>query len=163
MLPWQYAMAAACGLVIVAAVIRGRLAARSARHGESWALWGGVAWESALLFLLYGLWQFAGSFTVMSPAGALPRGRWLWHAERVLHMPSETVLQRAFLPHPLIVQALNLYYAGLHFVVVIACLIAVLVLALQGYAGYAAVTGAVAISTGIPLSVPFTPLTSEIR
>ena len=29
----------------------------------------------------------------------------------------------AFLPHPLIVQALNLYYAGLHFVVVIGCLI----------------------------------------
>ena len=38
-------------------------------------------------------------------------------------MPSETVVQLAFLPHPLIVQALNLYYAGLHFVVVIACLL----------------------------------------
>ncbi len=35
--------------------------------------------------------------------------------------------------------------------VVIACLIAVLVLALQGYAGYAAVTGAVAISAAINL------------
>ena len=55
MLPWQYAMAAACGLVIVAAVIRGRLAARSARHGAAWAQWVGVAWESALLFGLYGL------------------------------------------------------------------------------------------------------------
>jgi len=36
--------------------------------------WGGVAWEAGLLFALYGLWMFAGSFTVMSPAGALPRG-----------------------------------------------------------------------------------------
>jgi hypothetical protein len=32
-------------------------------------------------------------------------------------------VQQAFLSHPLIVQAFNLYYAGLHFVVVIACLI----------------------------------------
>jgi hypothetical protein len=32
-------------------------------------------------------------------------------------------VQLDFLPHPLIVQALNLYYAGLHFVVVIGCLI----------------------------------------
>ena len=76
------------GLVIAAAAIRaGRLAGLTAGAGRppaAWALWGGVAWETALLFGLYALWQFAGSFTVMSASGALPRARWLWHAERML-------------------------------------------------------------------------------
>ena len=59
----------------------------------------------------------------MSPDGALPRARWLWHAERLLHLPSETAVQRVFLPHPLVVQAFNLYYAGLHFPVLFTCLV----------------------------------------
>ena len=41
----------------------------------------------------------------------------------LLHLPSEALVQRAFLRHPLIVEGLNLYYAGLHFAVVIGCLI----------------------------------------
>jgi PAP2 superfamily len=136
MLSWQYALAAAVCLGIVATAIRvGRRAVRPierpiertpgrpAGRAGAWGLWGGVAGESALLFGLYALWQFAGSFTVMSAAGAVPRARWLWHAERVLHLPSETALQRLFLPHPLLVQACNLYYDILHFPVLGACLI----------------------------------------
>jgi hypothetical protein len=83
----------------------------------------GLAREAGVVFALFALWQAAGGIASVGPDGALDRGEWIWHAERVLHMPSETVLQRAFLPHPLLVQALNLYYAGLHFAVVIACLI----------------------------------------
>jgi hypothetical protein len=79
--------------------------------------------ETALVLGLFALWQFAGSFSVMGPAGALSRARWLWHAERLLRLPDEASLQRAFLPHPLLVQALNLYYAALHFPVLIACMI----------------------------------------
>jgi hypothetical protein len=79
--------------------------------------------EAALVVGLFTLWQFAGSFTVMGPGGALARGRWIWHTERELHLPSETSLQRLFLPHPLIVQAFNLYYDVLHFPILIACLI----------------------------------------
>ena len=75
------------------------------------------------MLALFGLWQLAGSFVLMGPEGAVDRGQWIWQAERAVHLPSETAVQAAFLPHPLIVQALNLYYAGLHFVVVIACLI----------------------------------------
>ena len=120
MLSWQYALAAAAVLVIAATAIRaGQLARRSA----AWAVWGGVAGESALLFGLYALWQFAGSFTVMNAAGAVPRARWLWHAERVLLLPSETALQRPFLSHPVLVQAFNLYYDILHFPVLGACLV----------------------------------------
>lgn len=116
MLSWQYALAAAAFLAVVATVI--------GLWRPAWrAPWGGLARESALLFGLYALWQFAGSFTVMSTAGALPRARWLWHAERVLRMPSETALQRPFLPHPLLVQAFNLYYDILHFPLLGACLV----------------------------------------
>ena len=83
----------------------------------------GIAQEAAVLLALFALWQLAGSFSLVGPDGALARARWIWHAERVVHLPSETVIQRAFLGHPLLVQALNLYYASLHFVVLIGCLI----------------------------------------
>src|SRR5262245_34906728 len=83
----------------------------------------GVAREAATLFALFALWQLAGSFSVMSTDEALTRAQWLWHAERVVHMPSEALVQQFFLPHPLLVQVCNLYYAGLHFPVLIACLI----------------------------------------
>ena len=155
MLPWQYAMAAACGLVIVATVIRGWLAARSPRHGGAWALWGGVAWESALLFGLYGLWQFAGSFTVMGTSGALPRARWLWDAERVLYLPSETALQRLILSHPMLVQACNLYYDILHFPLLGACLIW---LYARHRADYPRIRTTVALFTGISLLIQLIPV-----
>ena len=156
MLPWHYAMAAACGLVIAAAVIRaGRLAARFPRHAGAWALWGGVAWESALLFGLYGLWQFAGSFTVMGTSGALPRARWLWDAERVLYLPSETALQRLILSHPMLVQACNLYYDILHFPLLGACLIW---LYARHRADYPRIRTTVALFTGISLLIQLIPV-----
>jgi hypothetical protein len=67
--------------------------------------------------------MFAGQFTAASVAGGLARGRWIWHAERVLHLPTETSVQRLFLPHPLVIQAFNLYYDILHFPMLIGCLI----------------------------------------
>ncbi|MGP7996672.1 MAG: phosphatase PAP2 family protein [Streptosporangiaceae bacterium] len=78
--------------------------------------------EAAVLLALFALWQLAGSYAVMGPGGALGRAQWIWHAERVVHLPPESEVQHAFLSHPLIIQALNLYYAGLHFAVVISCL-----------------------------------------
>jgi PAP2 superfamily len=124
MLSWQYALAAAGVLVLGAATIRAaRLAGRPDGHARAWGLWSGVAWEAALLFGLYALWQFAGSFTVMGTSGAIPRARWLWRAERFLHLPSEAAVQHPFLSHPLLVQACNLYYDVLHFPVLGICLI----------------------------------------
>ena len=152
MLPWQYAIAASCGLFVVAAVLRvSKVAGRSA----SWALWGGVAWESALLFVLYGLWQFAGSFTVMGTSGALPRARWLWDAERILYLPSETDLQRLILPHPLLVQAGNYYYDVLHFPLLGACLIW---LYARHRADYPRIRTTVALFTGISLLIQLIPV-----
>jgi hypothetical protein len=144
MLSWQYAIAIAAGLAIVAAAAR--------------VLWGrriGVVTEAALLFGLYGLWQFAGSFTVMSQAGALGRARWLWHAERVAQLPSETSVQRLFLPHPVLVQAFNLYYDILHFPMLGACLIW---LYLRHRGSYPAIRNLVALFTGASLLVQLIPV-----
>src|SRR6266567_4669159 len=156
MLSWQYALAAAAGLVIVAAALRtGRPGGRSGKPAGRRALWGGVAWESALLFGLYALWQFAGSFTVMSASGALPRARWLWDAERVLYLPSETALQRPFLPHPVLVQTFNLYYDILHFPLLGACLIW---LYARHRESYPRVRTTVALFTGISLLIQLIPV-----
>ena len=164
MLPWQYALVASCGLFIAAAAIRvGRRAGHPAGpttgpttgRAASWALWGDVAWESSLLFVLYGLWQFAGSFTVMGTSGALPRARWLWDAERVLYLPSETDLQRLILPHPLLVQACNYYYDVLHFPLLGACLIW---LYARHRADYPRIRTTVALFTGISLLIQLIPV-----
>lgn len=114
-LTWSQAALVAAVLAAVAAVLvrtrRTRLVATGRFTGET-----------ALLAGLFALWQYAGSFSFMSPDGGLPRGRWLWHAEGWLHLPSETALQRVFLPHPLIIQFANLYYAALHFPVLLGTL-----------------------------------------
>jgi hypothetical protein len=114
-LSWPQAALAAAVLAAVAAVLVSTRRARLVAIGR-------FTGETALLAALFALWQYAGSFTFMSPDGGLPRGRWLWQAERWLHLPSETALQRVFLPHPLIVQFANLYYAALHFPVLLTTL-----------------------------------------
>jgi hypothetical protein len=81
------------------------------------------AQESAIILGLFALWQYAGSFGVMGPDGALGRAQWIWDAERVAHLPSETTAQAFFLPHPLIVQLFNYYYASLHFPVLVGTMI----------------------------------------
>ena len=151
MLSWQYALAAAGSLAVAAAAIRlGRPARRWPGHAGAWRLWGGVTPESALLFGLYALWQFAGSFTVMGKSGALSRARWLWDAERWLHLPSETALQRLILPHPLLVQACNYYYDILHFPLLGACLIW---LYARHRADYPRIRTTVALFTGVSLLI----------
>jgi hypothetical protein len=124
MLSWQYALAAGAGLTVVAVAISlARRSGRLARQAGWLTAVRGVTGEAALLFGLYALWQFAGSFTVMGTAGAVSRGRWLWHAERLLHLPSEAAVQQPFLSHPLLVQAFNYYYDILHFPVLGLCLV----------------------------------------
>jgi PAP2 superfamily len=115
-LSWTQAASAAGALGIATAALR---AAHKPRLTKA-ALF---TQETALVLGLFALWQYAGSFSVMGPEGALGRGAWIWHVERLLHLPSETTIQQSFLPHPLLVQFFNLYYDGLHFPVLIACLI----------------------------------------
>ncbi len=115
-LSWQQAAGAAAGLAVATVASR---AARKPRLASVAVF----TQETALVLGLFALWQYAGSFSVMGPAGAIGRGRWIWHVERVIQLPSETAIQRFFLPHPLLIQFFNLYYDSLHFPVLIACLI----------------------------------------
>ncbi|HXZ77274.1 MAG TPA: hypothetical protein VEH31_41275, partial [Streptosporangiaceae bacterium] len=90
-LSWQEAGISAACLAAAAAV-----AWRSRRPALVTAA--GFARETAVVLALFGMWQLAGSFVLMGPEGAIDRGQWIWQAERAVHLPSETVVQQAFLP-----------------------------------------------------------------
>src|SRR5690242_3269499 len=107
-LSWQEA-AIASGALFAAAGVAWR-AGRA--HRPRLVRAAAVSAESATLLALFALWQFAGSLSLLSPEGAVARARWLWDAERAMHLPSEAAIQAVFLPHPLVVQAFNLYYAA---------------------------------------------------
>ncbi len=80
-----------------------------------WSLWlAAAAVETALVCGLFALWQLANRATHTHIAGGLGNGRWLWHAERVVHVPSEVWLQKLILGHPDMVRASNYYYATAH-------------------------------------------------
>jgi hypothetical protein len=147
-LTWQQAAGAAACLAVTSAALR---AARKPRLTSVSVF----TQETALVVGLFALWQYAGSFALMGPGGALGRARWIWHVERVVRMPSETAIQHVFLPHPLLIQFFNLYYDLLHFPVLIACLIWLFVRHRASYAWWR--TTLVAF-TGISLLVQLIPV-----
>jgi hypothetical protein len=114
-LDWRQAAEAGAGLAVAAVALRTVGKPRLTRIAV-------FAREAALALGLFALWQYAGSFAVMGPGGALGRSRWIWRFERAVHLPSEAAIQRFFLPHPLLIQFFNLYYDSLHFPVLIACM-----------------------------------------
>jgi hypothetical protein len=114
-LDWRQAAVAGAGLAVAAVALAAAGKPRLSRIAV-------FAREAALALSLFALWQYAGSFAVMGPGGALGRSRWIWRFERAIHLPSETTIQRFFLPHPLLIQFFNLYYDSLHFPVLIACM-----------------------------------------
>lgn len=118
-LSWQAAAITAACLLVLAAVARlvPRLAERPRVRTAA-----AVSQELGTLSVLFALYRLAGEYSVLGVGDALHRGDWIWHAERVLHLPSETAVQVAFLPHPLIVQGFNLFYAILHFTALLAWL-----------------------------------------
>lgn len=70
--------------------------------------------EFVLLNVLFILWRIVGRISLFHEAGAFGSGRWLWHAERVLHLPSEAALQRQILGHATWDRIINGYYAWAH-------------------------------------------------
>lgn len=111
---WQEAAVIAGVLAAAWAALRLRRAAPRLRPFLS---------EAALIIALYGLWQLVGSLSGQGDYTAVARSRWIWDTERTLHLPSEHTLQQWVLPHPLLVQAANLYYATMHFTVLIIFLV----------------------------------------
>jgi PAP2 superfamily len=147
-LSWQEAGITAAGLAVASIALRTTAKPKLA----SVALF---VSEAALVFGLFALWQYAGSFSVLGPQGAIGRAQWIWRFERAVHLPSEAAIQRVFLPHPLIIQFFNLYYDALHFPVLIACMVWLFIWHRDRYGRWR--TTLVAF-TGICLLVQFIPV-----
>jgi hypothetical protein len=87
------------------------------------ARWGWLLREFVILNVLFIVWRIVGQISVFHEAGAFGRGRWIWHAERVLHLPSEAALQRQILGHETLDRVANGYYAWGHIAVFAAMLL----------------------------------------
>jgi hypothetical protein len=79
--------------------------------------------EVGIILGLYALWQIAGGVSLGHTDEAVKRGQWVWDQERAWHFPSEVALQRPILGHPLVEQACNIYYATMHFGMLLAVLL----------------------------------------
>jgi hypothetical protein len=147
-LPWQLAV---LGAILLTAL--GWSTRRSSNRRVILA--GAFARETALVLVLYAIWQFAGKLSVMQVTGALDRGRWVSQFERTLHLPSEVTLQQAVLPHRGLIQAANSYYAIMHVPALVAFLVWLFV---RHRDRYPAVRNVLAIATGAALAVQLIPL-----
>jgi hypothetical protein len=160
MLSWQEAALLAIGLGAAAILlaVAGHAAAR-ARHAPGAGRWatrtGPFAREAGIVVALYALWQLAGSLSSGGYRGAIAHAWWVWHAERTLRLPSELAVQRLLLPDALLSQVANLYYATMHFGMLIAMLVWLFA---RHRDGYPAVRNAVAASTAICLLIALVPV-----
>jgi hypothetical protein len=111
---WAVGLAVALGAAGIAARWSPRSWIRSA---------GAFAREAALVLALYAIWNYAGRLALVHVDEAFANGRWVWRLEQTLHLPSEVSFQQRFVPYPDVMRALNVYYAGAHVPVVIACLV----------------------------------------
>jgi PAP2 superfamily len=79
--------------------------------------------EVGIILGLYGLWQLAGGLSLGHTGEAVNRGLRLWKIERTWHFPNEVSFQHPILQHPLLVQICNIYYATMHFGMLLAVLL----------------------------------------
>jgi hypothetical protein len=101
----------ACALAVgmlALCVIAHRLSGRRARFVAA------ASFEVAVVCALFALWQVANQLTRGHTVGGISRGRWLWHAERVIHLPSEKSVQDLIIGHPWLVRSANYYYDTAH-------------------------------------------------
>jgi hypothetical protein len=149
MLSWQQAtlLALGCGAAGVLLVHLGR--------GWWGAHIGPFLRETGIVTGLYALWQLAGNLAAGGFSTAISHAWWIWRAERALRLPSELDEQRLLLPHPLLCEIANLYYATMHFGMLIAMLIWLFAWHRDGYP---VVRNAMAASTAICLLISFIPV-----
>jgi PAP2 superfamily len=153
MLSWQQAALLALGLGLAGAVLLhlGRIA-----WAWRWGIHvGPFLREAGVVVGLYALWQLAGNLARGGYQQAIAHAQWIWHAERTLRLPSEADVQRLLLPHPLLSEIANLYYATMHFGMLIAMLIWLYARHRDGYPG---VRNVMAASTAICLFISFIPV-----
>lgn len=116
---------------------------------------GAFARESALVLVLYAVWNYAGKLALVRVDEAFANGRFIWDLERFLHLPSEVDVERAFLPFPWVMRALNAYYAVAHVPAVIACLVWLFA---WRRSHYPSMRTTLALTTGACLLVQLTPV-----
>jgi PAP2 superfamily len=106
-LPWDLALwfAAVLGAIGVTLRPRGRRVLEVALP---------VAREAAVVLVMYAVWRALGEVTIMGTERAMSRGRWVWHAERWLHLPNELTLQRWTLHATWLARFANGYYIVAH-------------------------------------------------
>ncbi len=153
MLSWQQAtlLALGCGVAGVAL-----LYAAHVSQTWRWALYvGPFLREAGVVVGLYALWQLAGNLASGGFSQAVTHAQRIWNFERTLRLPSELDVQRLLLPHPLLSEIANIYYATMHFGMLIAMLIWLFV---RHRDGYPAVRNAMAGSTAICLLISFVPV-----
>jgi hypothetical protein len=105
-LAWQWAVVLAAGLAAASFTVRW--------YGGRWSLAADFFTQAALIAALYSVWQLIASYAVGRATGATHHGMWVWRLERDLYWPSEAWLQRLILHHRLLVEAANVFYAGVH-------------------------------------------------
>ncbi|HVX16497.1 MAG TPA: phosphatase PAP2 family protein [Acidimicrobiales bacterium] len=106
-LAWDAAAWLAAGLGVVM-VITARARDRRVQAVRAFGV------EITIILALYALWQRAGMLSIMHTDHAMSRGRSIWKFERAWHLPNEVTIQRWVLPHSLLSQLCNRYYAYLH-------------------------------------------------
>jgi hypothetical protein len=127
-----------------------------ASRAWAWALHvGPFLREAGVVVGLYALWQLAGNLASGGYHEAITHGWWIWGTERTLRLPSELDVQGLLLPHPLLSEIANLYYATMHFGMLIVMLVW---LFLRHRDGYPPVRNAMAASTAICLLISFIPV-----
>jgi hypothetical protein len=79
--------------------------------------------EAAMVAGLFALWQLANTLAQVGTAGAFRRARWIEAFDHRLPLPTEHFMQQLVIPHPLIVEGANLYYATMHMTSMLAFLV----------------------------------------
>jgi hypothetical protein len=140
--------------VVAAVLMTAAVALRPFRR--RWSAWvAAAALETALVCALFALWQLANRATHTHQLGGLANGRAVWHAERVLHVPSEAWLQKLILGHPDLVRVSNYYYATAHLT---GMLVFLVWLWLRHRDRYAAWRNVVVLFTGVSLLIEMIPV-----
>lgn len=127
MLTWQTAAVGAV-LLLVVGVVSLRLP-----DGVWRAKVAPVVRESGVILALYALWQYAGGLSLGHADDAVERGRWIWNTERSWHLPSEKWLQDDVVHNSVFIQICNVYYATMHFGLLIATLVWLFLRHREGY------------------------------
>jgi MFS superfamily sulfate permease-like transporter len=113
----EHSAVVVAAIMLVICVGAHQLRARWARFVAAASL------EVAVVCGLFALWQVANALTRGHTTNGLARGRWIWHAERVMHFPSELSVQNLIIGHPEVVRAANYYYDTAHLTLMVVFLI----------------------------------------